>query len=160
MIAAPALARAIGREGADAVAAAHPGLLLVDGTAVERTADGPEDRSAALLAALKALAELGRAGRRSVAVVGALPQADWEEHDRIGRIVVRLDIRLLVAVGHDARHLHAAAGLEGSWDGEALLVADDEEAYDVVRELLHGDEVVLVTRPGVLRRLAREAAPA
>lgn len=121
------------------------GFLIVDGTA--------DVGSDALLAALRSLAEVGRAGRRTMAVVGPVAGADWEEHDRIGRIVVRLDIRLLVVVGHDARHLSMAAGLEGSWDGEARFAVDEAEAYDVVRAGLRGDEVVLVTVPGVLSRL-------
>jgi UDP-N-acetylmuramoyl-tripeptide--D-alanyl-D-alanine ligase len=127
-----------------------PGPLIVDATT---------DRSpAALLAALKVLAELGRAGRRTIAVVGAVDGADWEEHDRIGRIVVRLDIRLLVVVGEDARHLYSAAGLEGSWDGEARLVTTPAEAYDGVRDGVDGNSAVLVTVPDVLEILRREVA--
>jgi UDP-N-acetylmuramoyl-tripeptide--D-alanyl-D-alanine ligase len=133
-------------ELADAVEAGIPaGLLIVDGTA-DQTAEG-------VVCGLKALAELGRLGRRTVAVVGPLTGADWQDHDRVGRMVVRLDIRSLVAVGHGTRHLHAAAGLEGSWDGEAVLVADEDAAYDEVRAGLRGDEVVLVTLPGALARL-------
>ncbi|MDM4763082.1 hypothetical protein QT381_08685 [Galbitalea sp. SE-J8] len=138
----------------DSGAGAPGGELLVDAT---------EDRSSsALLAGLKALAEIGRTGRRTVAVVGPVAGADWEEHDRIGRIVVRLDIRSLVAVGDATRHLSTAAGLEGSWDGEAVLVADEAAAYDEVRAGLlradsMGDDVVLVTVPAVLERLAIRA---
>ena len=71
-----------------------------------------------------------------------------EEHDRIGRLVVRLNIRKLVVVGHAARHIHNAAGLEGSWDGESILVADADEAYDVLREELQQGDVVLVKSSG------------
>nr|WP_246865527.1 UDP-N-acetylmuramoyl-tripeptide--D-alanyl-D-alanine ligase [Cryobacterium sp. BB307] len=98
-------------------------------------------------AALKTLAELTRGKHRAIAVLGEMAElgdhAD-EEHDRIGRLVVRLNIDQLVVVGNAARHIHNAAGLEGSWDGESVLVATQDEAYDLLRgQLLQGD-VVLV----------------
>ncbi len=99
-------------------------------------------------AALKTLAQLGRdEGRRTVAVLGEMAELGpfaQEEHDRIGRLVVRLDIRQLVVVGDGARHIHAAAGLEGSWDGESMLVPDQDAAYDVLREQLRPGDIVLV----------------
>ncbi|MBN9142178.1 MAG: UDP-N-acetylmuramoyl-tripeptide--D-alanyl-D-alanine ligase [Micrococcales bacterium] len=99
-------------------------------------------------AALKTLAQLGRdEGRRTVAVLGEMAELGeyaQEEHDRIGRLVVRLDIRQLVVVGDAARHIHAAAGLEGSWDGESMLVPDLDAAYDVLREQLRPGDLVLV----------------
>jgi len=99
-------------------------------------------------AALKTLAPLGRdEGRRTVAVLGEMAELGefaQEEHDRIGRLVVRLDIRQLVVVGQGARHIHAAAGLEGSWDGESMLVPDQDAAYDVLREQLRPGDIVLV----------------
>ncbi|QNO36503.1 UDP-N-acetylmuramoyl-tripeptide--D-alanyl-D-alanine ligase [Protaetiibacter sp. SSC-01] len=99
-------------------------------------------------AALKTLAQLGRdEGRRTVAVLGEMAELGefaQEEHDRIGRLVVRLDIRQLVVVGQGARHIHAAAGLEGSWDGESMLVPDQDAAYDVLSEQLRPGDIVLV----------------
>ncbi len=54
-------------------------------------------------AALKTLAQILRPGERSIAVLGEMAElgefAD-EEHDRIGRLVVRLNIHKLVVVGH------------------------------------------------------------
>jgi len=67
-----------------------------------------------------------------------------DEHDRIGRLVVRLNIAKLVVVGDRARHIHAAAGLEGSWDGESVFVPDLDAAYDLLREQLRAGDVVLV----------------
>ena len=100
-----------------------------------------------VVAALKTLAQLGRGGRRSVAVLGEMAElgdfAD-EEHDRIGRLVVRLNIQKLIVVGHAARHIHNAASHEGSWDGESVLVADVDEAYDVLRDELRDGDIVLV----------------
>lgn len=99
-------------------------------------------------AALKTLAQLGRdEGRRTVAVLGEMAELGpfaQEEHDRIGRLAVRLDIRRLVVVGDAARHIHAAAGLEGSWDGESVLVADIDAAYDVLRDEVRPEDIVLV----------------
>lgn len=98
-------------------------------------------------AALKTLAELTRGKHRAIAVLGEMAElgdhAD-EEHDRIGRLVVRLNIDQLVVVGHAARHIHNAAGLEGSWDGESVLVATQDEAYDLLRGQLRQGDVVLV----------------
>lgn len=100
-----------------------------------------------MAAALKTLATLTRGRHRAVAVLGRmneLGEQSFEEHDRIGRLVVRLGIERLVVVGEEARHIHNAAGLEGSWDGESMLVADPEAAYDVLRGELQPGDVVLV----------------
>lgn len=99
-------------------------------------------------AALKTLAQLGRdENRRTVAVLGEMAELGpyaQEEHDRIGRLAVRLDIRRLIVVGDAARHIHAAAGLEGSWDGESVLVPDIDAAYDVLRDEVRPEDIVLV----------------
>lgn len=98
-------------------------------------------------AALKTLAQIIEPGQRSIAVLGEMAELGDEaneEHDRIGRLVVRLNIQKLVVVGHGARHIHNAAGLEGSWDGESVLVGSTEEAYDLVNHDLRAGDVVLV----------------
>ena len=98
-------------------------------------------------AALKTLAQITPAGRRSVAVLGEMAElgeyAD-EEHERIGLLAVRLNIGKLVVVGERARRIHASAGREGSWDGESVLVSDPDAAYDLLREELRPGDVVLV----------------
>jgi UDP-N-acetylmuramoyl-tripeptide--D-alanyl-D-alanine ligase len=109
-------------------------------------------------AALKTLAQIIGPGQRSIAVLGemnALGEYADEEHDRIGRLVVRLNIHQLVVVGHGARHIHNAAGLEGSWDGESVLVDTMDEAYDLLRDELRSGDVVLVKSSNAsgLRRL-------
>jgi UDP-N-acetylmuramoyl-tripeptide--D-alanyl-D-alanine ligase len=100
-----------------------------------------------MAAALKTLAQVTRPDQRSVAVLGEMAElgeyAD-DEHDRIGRLAVRLNVQKLVVVGHNARHIHNAAGLEGSWDGESVFVATLDEAYDLLREELREGDVVLV----------------
>jgi UDP-N-acetylmuramoyl-tripeptide--D-alanyl-D-alanine ligase len=101
-----------------------------------------------MAAALKTLAEITRGKHRAVAVLGEMSElgefAD-EEHDRLGRLAVRLNIDQLIVVGHAARHLHNAAGLEGSWDGESVLVESADVAYDLLRDVLQPGDVVLVT---------------
>jgi len=100
-----------------------------------------------MAAALKTLAQIVEPGQRSVAVLGemnALGELADEEHDRIGRLVVRLNIQKLVVVGHRARHIHNAAGLEGSWDGESVLVETNDDAWDLLRNELRAGDVVLV----------------
>ena len=98
-------------------------------------------------AALKTLAQIIEPGQRSIAILGEMTELGIfsdEEHDRIGRLVVRLNIQKLIVVGHGARHIHNAAGLEGSWDGESMLVATADEAYVRLRDDLHSGDVVLV----------------
>ncbi|WP_411699856.1 hypothetical protein [Conyzicola sp.] len=111
----------------------EPRLLFVDDTAdasPRSTAD-----------ALKALAQFTIDGTRSVAVLGELDLPagtdaleSRDEHDRIGRLVVRLNVSRLIVVGQSARHIHNAAGLEGSWDGESVLVDTLDEAYDLLND--------------------------
>ncbi|PJJ72390.1 UDP-N-acetylmuramoyl-tripeptide--D-alanyl-D-alanine ligase [Diaminobutyricimonas aerilata] len=100
-----------------------------------------------MAAALKTLAQITPPEGRSFAVLGEMAElgefAD-EEHDRLGRLVVRLNISQLIVVGHGARHIHNAAGLEGSWDGESRFVADADAAYAVLRDELRAGDVVLV----------------
>jgi UDP-N-acetylmuramoyl-tripeptide--D-alanyl-D-alanine ligase len=98
-------------------------------------------------AALKTLAQITGPDHRSVAVLGEMAELGEyarDEHDRVGRLVVRLNVRQLVVVGHEARHIHMAAGLEGSWDGESVLVDTIDEAYDLLQGSLRAGDVVLV----------------
>lgn len=100
-----------------------------------------------MAAALKTLVQVVGPENRSVAVLGEIAElGDYanEEHDRIGRLIVRLNVQKLIVVGHAARHIHNAAGLEGSWDGESVLVDSIEEAYAVLRDELREGDVVLV----------------
>jgi UDP-N-acetylmuramoyl-tripeptide--D-alanyl-D-alanine ligase len=98
-------------------------------------------------AALKTLVQILEPGQRSVAVLGEMAELGEyarEEHDRVGRLVVRLNIGKLVVVGDGARLIHAAAGLEGSWDGESVFVPNLDAAYDLLRGELRSGDVVLV----------------
>jgi UDP-N-acetylmuramoyl-tripeptide--D-alanyl-D-alanine ligase len=100
-----------------------------------------------MAAALKTLAQIRRPGERTVAVLGEMAELgefSREEHDRIGRLAVRLNIDRLIVVGEGARAIHLGAGLEGSWNGESLQVPDTDAAYDVLREELRAGDIVLV----------------
>jgi len=114
-------------------------------------------------AALKALATVARErkarGGRSFAVLGYMAElgaTERDEHDAIGRLAVRLDVSRVVAVGAGARPIQLGAALEGSWDGEAVWVADADEAIALLRAELRAGDVVLVkaSRAASLERVA------
>jgi UDP-N-acetylmuramyl pentapeptide synthase len=108
---------------------------------------GSADDHADVAAALRLLAQLCRDRFRSIVVLERRddPSAEsLEQNDSIGRLIVRLNIAQLVAVGHGARHIQSAAGLEGSWDGESLIVDSVDEAYAFLRDHIRKNDVVLV----------------
>lgn len=108
-------------------------------------------------AALKALATISRAttpARRSWAVLGPMAELGDDavrEHDEIGRLVVRLDISKLVAIGDPARAMHQGAHLEGSWGEESVLVPDADAAIALLRAELRPGDVVLVKASNAYR---------
>jgi UDP-N-acetylmuramoyl-tripeptide--D-alanyl-D-alanine ligase len=103
----------------------------------------------------------GKAGRRrSIAVLGQMAELGAESvaaHDAIGRLAVRLDVSLLVAVGEPARPIANGAALEGSWAGEAQWVPDREAAVRLLLPQLAAGDVVLVkgSRAAGLERVAQ-----
>jgi len=78
------------------------------------------------------------------------------EHDRMGRLAVRLGISRLVVVGEAARPLFEAARLEGMTPEEAALTAGIDEAMALLRGSLEPGDVVLVkaSRAVGLERIA------
>jgi UDP-N-acetylmuramoyl-tripeptide--D-alanyl-D-alanine ligase len=98
-------------------------------------------------AALRTLAELGRAGhRRTWAVLGEmleLGDRSIEEHDLLGRVVVRLNISKLICVGPNTRALFNGAVLEGSWGSEAVHVDDALAAERMLAAELEPGDIVL-----------------
>lgn len=98
-------------------------------------------------AALRALAVMAGRTRRSVAVLGEmleLGDGSRAAHDEIGRLVVRLNVKLLVVVGDGAYHIHEGALQEGSWGEESVFVPDLDAARAVLAEALEPGDVVLV----------------
>jgi UDP-N-acetylmuramoyl-tripeptide--D-alanyl-D-alanine ligase len=102
-------------------------------------------------AGLQALAVMASSGRqkRSWAVLGEMGELGEEsitEHDRIGRLAVRLDISRLIVVGtgRPMSAMHQGAVMEGSWGPEAIAVPDAAAALDLLRAELRPGDVVLV----------------
>ncbi|WP_125775302.1 UDP-N-acetylmuramoyl-tripeptide--D-alanyl-D-alanine ligase [Antribacter gilvus] len=116
-------------------------------------------------AALKTLAVMAGRDRRSVAVLGEMLELGDESrtaHDAIGRLAVRLNIKLLVVVGDGAYHIHEGATQEGSWGEETVFVPDVESARHYLDEALRPGDVVLVkaSNGSGLWRLGDELAAA
>jgi UDP-N-acetylmuramoyl-tripeptide--D-alanyl-D-alanine ligase len=103
-------------------------------------------------AGLRALSWMAReAGetRRSWAVLGEMAELGdgaISEHDRIGRLAVRLDVSRLIVVGtgRSMSAMHHGAVMEGSWGPEAAMVADADAALALLRSELRAGDVVLV----------------
>lgn len=102
-------------------------------------------------AGLKALAWMAREGRgrRSWAVLGEMAELGDDaisEHDRIGRLAVRLDVSRLIVVGtgRSMSAMHHGAVMEGSWGSESTMVADADAALALLRTELQAGDVVLV----------------
>lgn len=112
-------------------------------------------------AALRALATMSRGEpahgvpmpargkRRTWAVLGEMAELGPDtvvEHDAIGRHAVRLDVEniIIVGTGRSTRAMFQGAVQEGSWSGEAVLVADADEALELLRGALAPGDLVLV----------------
>jgi len=101
-------------------------------------------------AGLQALAVMARPQqKRSWAVLGEMAELGDEaitEHDRVGRLVVRLDISRLVVVGtgRPMSAMHHGAVMEGSWGSESTMVPDADAALALLRAELQPGDVVLV----------------
>jgi UDP-N-acetylmuramoyl-tripeptide--D-alanyl-D-alanine ligase len=111
-------------------------------------------------AGLQALAWIAHGGgdptatsRRSWAVLGEMAELGDDaisEHDRIGRLAVRLDVSRLVVVGtgRSMSAMHHGAVMEGSWGAEAergaISVADGDAALALLGAELQPGDVVLV----------------
>ena len=103
-------------------------------------------------AGLKALVWMAREGgekRRSWAILGEMAELGDDaisEHDRIGRLAVRLDVSRLIVVGtgRSMSAMHHGAVMEGSWGSESTMVADADAALALLRAELEAGDVVLV----------------
>ena len=100
-----------------------------------------------MTAALKTLAQIRGPGERTIAVLGEMSELgefSGDEHDRIGLLAVRLNISQLVVVGPAARRMHISTINEGSWDGESLFVAGQDDAFDLLTATIRPGDTVLV----------------
>ena len=96
----------------------------------------------------------GPGKRRSWAVLGEMAElgdAAISEHDRIGRLAVRLDVSRLIVVGtgRTMSAMHHGAVMEGSWGSEVAMVADADAALALLRSELRAGDVVLVKASNV-----------
>jgi UDP-N-acetylmuramoyl-tripeptide--D-alanyl-D-alanine ligase len=101
------------------------------------------------LKALAAISATSAGKRRSWAVLGEMAELGGDaisEHDRIGRLAVRLDVSRLIVVGtgRSMSAMHHGAVMEGSWGSEATMVADADAALALLRAELRAGDVVLV----------------
>ena len=121
-------------------------------TVVNDAYNANPDSVRAGLAALAWMArgsDRGQERRRSFAVLGEMGELGDDaisEHDRIGRLAVRLDVSRLVVVGtgRAMSAMHHGAVMEGSWGAEVIQVADINEAAALLRAELEPGDVVLV----------------
>ena len=136
---------------ADAVPASRHRMEVVtrpDGVTVINDAYNANPDS--MRAGLQALAVMARnGGHRSWAVLGEMGELGEDsitEHDRVGRLAVRLDISRLVVVGtgRPMSAMHHGAVMEGSWGSESTMVPDADAALELLRAELSPGDVVLV----------------
>jgi len=118
-------------------------------TVVNDAYNANPDSMRAGLQALAVMARRGGSPRRSWAVLGEMGELGEDavtEHDRIGRLAVRLDITRLVVVGtgRPMSAMHHGAVMEGSWGSESTMVADADAALELLRAELQSGDVVLV----------------
>jgi UDP-N-acetylmuramoyl-tripeptide--D-alanyl-D-alanine ligase len=125
------------------------GTRYDDVTVINDAYNANPDSMAAGLKALVSMARHGEPARRSWAVLGEMAELGPDaisEHDRIGRMAVRLDVSRLIVVGtgRSARAMHAGAVMEGSWGAEAQLVDDPDAAVALLAAHVSPGDVVLV----------------
>ena len=109
----------------------------------------PDSMRAGLQALAWISSSRGAGRRRSWAVLGEMAELGEDaisEHDRIGRLAVRLDVSrlIVVGIGRSMSAMHHGAVMEGSWGGEAAIVADADAALTLLRAELQPGDVVLV----------------
>ena len=114
----------------------------------------PESMAAALKAA-RWIAE----GTRLAAVLGHMAELGpiaFEEHERLGELVVRIGVERLVTVGDEARAIARAAIREGQLPEDVATYDDPMDAADDVRAWANAGDVVLVkgSRVAGLERVA------
>ena len=117
-----------------------------DGTAVINDAYNANPESMA--AALDVLHGIrGRAGRRTIAVLGEmleLGDGAVSAHRQVGVVAAAAAVDVLLTVGDMAAHTAAAATAQNDWAGEAIVTAGRAEAVAWLRQNVSAGDVVLV----------------
>ncbi len=99
-----------------------------------------------MAAALKAARWMAGDGR-CVAVLGTMAELgpiSVDEHRRVGELLVRLGIDVLITVGDDARMMAAGAEREGMEPDRIRTCDDVDEAVHAVRTFARSGDLVLV----------------
>jgi UDP-N-acetylmuramoyl-tripeptide--D-alanyl-D-alanine ligase len=96
---------------------------------------------------------------RLVAVLGHMAElgpVEFEEHERLGQLVVRIGVERLITVGERARTIARAAIREGQLPEDVASYEDPSEAAADVRAWARPGDVVLVkgSRVAGLERVA------
>jgi UDP-N-acetylmuramoyl-tripeptide--D-alanyl-D-alanine ligase len=98
-------------------------------------------------------------GRRLVAVLGHMAELGpiaFEEHERLGELVVRIGVDRLITVGEPARAIARTAVREGQLPEDTASYDDPAEAAADVLAWARGGDVVLLkgSRIAALERVA------
>jgi UDP-N-acetylmuramoyl-tripeptide--D-alanyl-D-alanine ligase len=99
-----------------------------------------------MAAALKAARWMAKS-ERLVAVLGHMAElgpAEFEEHEKLGQLVVRIGVERLITVGQQARTIARAAIREGQLPENVASYEDPSEAAADVRAWARAGDVVLV----------------
>ena len=131
----------------------------LDGLAVVNDAYNANPDS--MRSALETLAQMGRSGRRTVAVLGAMRElgpSGEEEHRAVGALIASLGIDVVLVVADGAEGVYDALVDERGDDGSARRVAGVAEAAQWLRDNVAGPDVVLVkaSRSLGLERIAED----
>jgi UDP-N-acetylmuramoyl-tripeptide--D-alanyl-D-alanine ligase len=115
----------------------------------------PESMAAALKAARRMAS-----GARLTAVLGHMAElgpVSFEEHERLGELVVRIGVERLVTVGEEARAIARAAIREGQLPDDVASYDEPAEAGADVRARARPGDVVLLkgSRVAALERVAQ-----
>jgi UDP-N-acetylmuramoyl-tripeptide--D-alanyl-D-alanine ligase len=111
-----------------------------------------------MAAALKSARWMAK-GERLVAVLGHMAElgpVEFEEHERLGQLVVRIGVERLITVGEEARAIARAAIREGQLPEDVASYEDPSDAAADVRAWARPGDVVLVkgSRVAGLERVA------
>jgi len=111
-----------------------------------------------MAAALKSARWMAR-GQRLIAVLGYMAElgpVEFEEHEKLGRLVVRIGVERLITVGEQARPIARAAIRDGQLPEDVESYEDPSDAAADVRAWARPGDVVLVkgSRVAGLERVA------
>ena len=140
-------------DGLSTAAVSGGRMEVVEADGVRIVDDAYNANPTSMAAALKAARWMAGRGR-CIAVLGYMaelgPIADTE-HERIGELVARLGIDVLIVVGEQARRIATGAHREGVEPDRIILCDDVAGAIEAVRGLAQPGDLVLVKASRVVR---------